>query len=238
MNKATYLLTLPILEIEKGLDLGRAAGVLLNSSTQKVYLTLENGHPGQAKILDTADIEGVGEQYLLIKNKEVLKSVLEDTSISEMLKECYLLLGVEVVDASGTRLGEIQDLVFDEQYIISSLILNSGQELEAESILSVCHDRIFVSVEKAKEQRYVKPEYVKPEPVRPESAKQAPAKEEGAKAQAENGNATYVGFKMGKTVVSDDGKFRVEKGTVITEALMQEAERHNALLSIAMYAEE
>lgn len=236
MNKATYLLTLPIVEIEKGSNLGRATGVLLNSITKKVYLTMENGHPGQAKIIDTADIIGVGEQYLLIQDEKVLKGVFEDESIPKMLEDCYLLLGVEVIDASGTSLGKVEDLVFDKEYNILSLILDNQQEVKAESILSVCPGRIFVNLDKReiKGKEVEKKELKEDISLESQEGKVVKSEEESKKAN----NHSYLGLKVGKTVTSEDGTFQAKQGTVITEELMQEAERHDLLLNIAMYAAE
>ena len=210
MYKATELLALPIRDIKEGAYHGQAKDILFSAKKGQYFLELNKKCLGQAEILASEDIAGIGKDFILIEKKSDIKGVLlADEILRFQLSESYVLLGVEVVDEAGCQLGKVVDLTIDEAGVVSSIVLDGGATLEKDEIISVCSEVIFVRGKGGfKEAESLEEE--KPE--------------------------VPIGLTVNEDVVSEDGSFEIKKGSVITEEIFKKAMEHDAILALGLVA--
>lgn len=148
--------------------------------------------------------------------------------------------------------------------VLETIFLNDGSELPAASITTLADKIVFVensdmpaaapSTAAFEEPAAVEAELIEMETVAepaveaavseiPEVAAQVevvaepePVAEEAPKRSALEEES--IAFLLGKTVMSevlsDDGLFRVEEGTVLTEEIIEQAEQHDAILTLTL----
>jgi len=217
------------MDMKRGKEHGKPTNLLLNPENGQIHLVVSHEHPGAITLVNGNNIVGAGTNYLLIEEEEVLKTLYANSEVVEILRDSYVLMSMEVVSSAGIRLGVIQDVVLDERYELTGILLEEGREIGREEILSVCHGMVFVRSGGDKNlQIHVKEPEIEIEEVQSEISK-SPSREDAA--------SMPVGLTLKKDLVSEDGEFNLKAGTKITEAIISEAANHDVLVQLAIYAE-
>ena len=221
MYKATKLIGVPIRDIKKGEINGCAKNIIFDAKGNKGHLEIDKKCLVQAEVLPISDIVGIGDDYLLIEKKSAIKKVIAmDKELRTILKDSYMLIGVEVIEGAGRQLGKVVDLEVAPDGVLSKIFLESGDEIEKEKIISICENTIFVDFSGAIREGIAEKE-----------DEEAVAIEE-----SEDETVLPIGLTVSKRVVSQDGEFKVKAGTVITEEIIAEASEHDALVDLALCA--
>lgn len=242
MNNATTILTLPIVEIAEGRKEGMAYDIILDSVTKEVYLLMEGERPGISRILNMKKITGIGKNYILVPDRETIRNQNEEEEVMKILENCFSLLEVDVVNVDGTFIGRISDFGLEEKKgEIVELILDDGTCVKGSEIVSVCEKIVFVNTSErgTKKEKTAGPalEIVESSSESEYSKILDEIDYLDEEEQQESKSDSPEGLVLTTDVRSMDGKFTVAKGTVVTEELMKEAEEHDALVTLAMYAE-
>ena len=231
MDRVTRIASLPIRDISSGEDCGVAQNILFNTKGALAFLELTKKGLGPAEILAISDVVGIGDDYLLIKEKSDIKkiSLLDDEKRSE-LSDSYVLIGTEVIEVTGNKMGKIVDLEVDKSGEFSKLILEDGKEIEKAKIRSICEAAVFVDCSGS-----VTEEDKDTSGIIEGTVEETTAGTEEIE-ETELGKLS-VGLIVSKDIVSDDGLFEIKAGSVITEEIIDEASKHDALIAIALYTE-
>lgn len=240
MYKATEILSLPIRDIKEGEYCGQAKNILFGAKKGQYYLELDKRCLGQAAVIDKEDIAGIGCDFILIEQKSDIQKVLSaDEVLRSSLKRSYVLLGVEVVDEAGWRLGKIVDLAIDEEGTLSNIVLDCGATIEKDEIISVCSDVIFVKDKK--EPKEYATEKIDGEPaeeseVLGEDTNNSKKLNEYEIEPEDENLQSPIGLNASEDVVSADGLFEIKKGDVITKEIFEKAKEHDAVLALGFVA--
>lgn len=250
MKKATTILRLPIMEVKDGKEKGTAYDIIVSPEDKKVYLILIGKKPRQILFLEAVEILGIGEDFILIKDDSAIRSVKSEAD-EKILNTGVSLLNIMAVNSRGDKIGAVKDFMLDEgSKTVSQLILENNEEIETDMILSLCDDYVFVgAIEKTdkfqgKQENSEKVKNTADSGVKTEKNQaqmstptDGEVKESTDLNEGEEEFDSPVGLVLTEEVKSDDGEFNAPKGSRITKEMMREAEKHNALLQLAMYAE-
>ena len=217
MYRATEILPLQIRDIKKGECCGNVKNILFDAGGNNSYIEIEKKSLGQAEVLAISDVIGIGTDYLLIKKKDFIKRILSaDKEMRAVLRNSYVLLGVEVIEGMGTKLGKIVDLEINKSGVLSKIFLESGEEIEKNKIISICDTVVFVNLN--------------------DNIMEDEESEEDEELEMDEMELP-LGLTVGKKVTSADGTFEIKKGTVITEKIIDEASQHDVLVDLALSAQ-
>ena len=231
MKKTTQLLGLPIMGIKEGMQKGIVTDFMIDANTKKVkYLILREGKSYFFSVVKVEDIFGVGENFVTTPTIENIKAL--GNTESEMM-EAFYMEGTTAVSSNGNIIGTIESYDFDEKTgEIISLDLKDGGEIEGDKIATMANDMVFISEEGAASipafTQEVKQE--KPQADAPEKAEELT---DYQKKQRE----FLIGRKAGADVQSKDGSFKIEKGTVLTDELIEAAEKADVALELTLNVE-
>lgn len=231
MKKTTQLLGLPIMGIKEGMQKGIVTDFMIDANTKKVkYLILREGKSYFFSVVKVEDIFGVGENFVTTPTIENIKAL--GNTESEMM-EAFYMEGTTAVSSNGNIIGTIEAYDFDEKTgEIISLDLKDGGEIEGDKIATMANDMVFISEEGAASipafTQEVKQE--KPQADAPEKAEELT---DYQKKQRE----FLIGRKAGADVQSKDGSFKIEKGTVLTDELIEAAEKADVALELTLNVE-
>ncbi|MDL2220733.1 PRC-barrel domain-containing protein [Eubacteriales bacterium OttesenSCG-928-N14] len=231
MKTASTVARLPIVGVNEGEQIATVKDFLVNRKTKKVeFITVQPGGAIFPSSLAYKDIVGVGNDYIVTKSADYLKKTYDNRNLIAQMEECLLLDGRTVLSSAGDVLGEIADFAFDEKSgDIVSLTLTNGQEVDGKKLVTLAQQFVMTSEEGAPVQAAT-PAAPAPEP-EPEVAAEPESK-------LDEGSLAYLdGKKVTEDVTSDDGEFTVKKGTVLNKAMIEEADKHNALLALTMVVE-
>ena len=223
MYKATEILSLPIRDIKEGECRGQARNILFGVKKGQYYLELDKKCLGQAEVLAKDDIAGIGKDFILIEKSDDIKKVLSaDEVLRSSLKRSYVLLGIEVVNESGSHVGTIVDLTIDNEGIVTNIILNNAITIGKDEIITVCNEVVFVKTSDSYKQAEL------------DNLEELDVVE--AEEVSEDEEESPVGLIVSEDVVSVDGLFEVKKGSMITQEIFDKAKEHDAVLALAFVA--
>ena len=237
---------LPIRDIKSGKYNGFAKNILFDGIGKNGHLEIDRENIAKAEIMAVKDIKGVGEDYILIEDDSALKRVLKmDDETRDILRDSYILLGIEVIEGVGNKLGKVIDLEVTEKGELSKIFLENGTEIEKDKVTSICMDAIFVNlsgevieepIEESTAESIEEPTEESANESEEEPKEDEVIDEDEIAAMDLSGEdiASPIGLIVDKTVVSADEMFRVAEGTVITEEIFNEALKHDVLVELAL----
>ncbi len=210
--------------------------------------------------LPSTKVIAVGDTFVTIEGESVLMPA-ESRSTKSLLEEGCRLVGLEVFSRAGDRIGSVAGFTFDTKTgKIEQIDLGDEGIFTAESILFFSPSYIFVddrevqvSPEKKNPVDTVAEKKAAPLPetaaVESQEQGEAPVREEAEKAVAAVQEADepedaddedralkeiLLGAVLGDDVVSEDGQFKLTKGSTITVEDLRAAHKHDALLLLTM----
>lgn len=213
MKKSTEVLGLKVIGIKEGTDKGVIQDIVIDAEGKKIsHLILKDSRGYGFYGLAFGEVMGIGADYVIVPTISGVKKLYESQELLEVIEKGFYLLGATVLSSGGDIIGEVKDFSFNPKGgALERIMLNNGEDFPAEKIASLAGSTVFVNLGDAPS------EHVLPE--------------EGIEADS-------VRFLLGKTlrsaVVSEDGAFVAEAGTLLTEEVLGEASKHDALLLLTL----
>lgn len=210
MKKSSEVLGLKVMGIREGRESGVVQDIMINANAKSAeYLILKNSAGYEFRAINLGDVVGIGANYVVTGTVDNAKKIYESADILKAVEKGFFMLGSTVLSSAGNILGTVKDFSFDEKTgILGALYLDSGAEFTPAQIASLAGSVVFID----------------------ESAAQAP--------RVSRVNEESKQFLLGKTlqgdVGSDDGEFFAASGTVLTQAVLDEAELHDAILLMTL----
>jgi uncharacterized protein YrrD len=116
--KANSLINLPVITVEDGKNINTIKDIVYDGITNKVtaFVVDEKGWFNTAKIILMQDIQSIGKDAILIQNesKIVTADSQVDKSVALTANNDNFLDTNEVITQSGTKLGQVTDIYFNE----------------------------------------------------------------------------------------------------------------------------
>lgn len=117
LNKSKALLSMPIISLEEGRQIGRVRGVVVNPETFYIaaLVTDKQSWFGDYKVIPFENVMSIGENAVTIDNQKNIEKPANIPEISKLLKKKIPLLGGKVYSETGTLLGIVEEFSFDTE---------------------------------------------------------------------------------------------------------------------------
>jgi uncharacterized protein YrrD len=212
VKKGLQIIGMPVMGIKEGIECGIVKGFVVDAQSKKISSFILKGDKNEfdLRVLKIADILSIGKDFIITKTA---KNVKDMGSGGELI----VLLGMKCVSGTGDVVGNVKDFDFDEKSgEIASLQIDSGTEIEGKEILTISNELMFLSSEITFEEE-----------------------------NTESGFSAYEmeqrQYLLGKTVQTDivdaKGKIIIEKGTAITEEVIEKARKAHLITELTLSVE-
>lgn len=256
METNETILTREVVVLDSHKRMGSVKGLRVDCETQAVsHYIVNNAGTGSVLVLPFDKALAVGDTFVTVQSREDFLPA-GDAEAAGLLQDGYVLIDEEVFTKTGNRLSKVKGYEFDTVFgKVTRLDLEDQSSFASDTFVFFSPDFIFVDdgTATAGELRS-KSEgglLTAGKPGTPStataSAAPAPAKDassgagtfvSGASDAAPDTDAEIKEFLIGATITtdiaSDDGKFKLKKGTILTPELVKEAEEHDALLLLTI----
>lgn len=187
----------------------------------------------------------VGDTFLTIQSRdEFVPAATADAQA--IVRDGFVLVGVEAYSRTGNKLGVVKSYEFDPVFgTVERVVLDSGATFAADRFVFFAPEFVFIddggkTAAELREQGEGGEAAEEPASDRKAAGSAVVAESEDPEADA--ADAELVEFLIGATLADDvtsaDGEFSVAKGTRLTRDLIEEAQRHDALLLLTLGVEE
>ena len=213
MKKSTEVLGLKVIGIKEGTDKGVIQDIVIDAEGKRIsHLILKDSRGYGFYGLSFAEVLGIGADYVIVPTISGVKKLYESQELLEVIEKGFYLLGATVLSSGGDIIGEVEDFAFNPKGgTLERIMLNNGEDFPAEKIESLAGSTVFINLDDAPIENALPEEGIEGDSIR---------------------------FLLGKTlrsaVVSEDGAFVAEVGTVLTEDILREANLHDALLTLTL----
>lgn len=215
MKRATEVLGLKVMGIREGRDKGIIQDVMINAAEKSVeYYIVKDSRGYGFYAIARKDVIGVGADYAVTPSIENVKKLYESRELLEATEKGFYMLGAAAISNAGDIIGEVNDFSYSgKNGEIQKLFLDNGNEFLADKIAALAGSTVFLNLGD--------------EPF----ATSVTAKSMGIEEES-------IQFLLGKTVksavVSEDRQFSVDQDTVLTQEILEEAARHDAILILTL----
>ncbi|MDR2514966.1 MAG: hypothetical protein LBD02_07170 [Christensenellaceae bacterium] len=206
MKSASAILKLPIVAVSEGEQVAQVKNVLISRRLKKAsFLHVAHGIPGIfPELIAYSDILSVGNDFIVIRSAGDIKKVFDNKALVDAAADGVFLQGTIALSGTGDILGKVADFDLDEKSgAIEALLLENGDTIPGSRLVTLSPGFVLTSV--------------------------GAAEEEG-ESQLDEGSMNFL---LGKTltqdVASQDGGFRIARGTQLSRELILQAERHDLL---------
>lgn len=211
MKKSSEVLGLKVMGIKEGRESGIVQDIMVNAGSKSAeYMILKNSAGYEFRAINLGDVVGVGVNYVVTGSVENAKKLYESADILRAVEKGFFMLGATALSSSGNILGSVKDFSFDEKSgSLHEIYLDNGAQFAVAQIASLAGSVVFID----------------------ENA-------EAAVQPVSRVNQESRMFLLGKTLAadvgSDDGEFFAAQGTLLTDEVLDEAERHDAILLMTL----
>lgn len=261
METNESIVTKGVVSIDDRKQIGTVKGVVVDCDTCGVsHYIVSSASTNSSLVLPFEKSVAVGDTFLTIQTRNDFLSTT-DPAARTLADEGYDLVGVTMYSRAGNQLGTIKGFEFDTTFgAVTKIGLGDGATFDKETFVFFAPEFVFVDDgtktdsdlrasmpdaavgEEEPEEPVIEKDAKAPEAAEViEEAEEEPIAEVPEEAVADS-DAELKAFLLGKTlnerVVSKDGKFVIEAGEKITEAVLSDAQQSEALLLLTMSVDE
>jgi len=247
---------LRIISISEGTQVGTVKELILNPQTGSLdfFIVDQPTDYFGAKVISFNDIVGLGEFALTVPNPLVVQDVSRNAEAQELLKQGVSVIGTKVLTKKGALIGEVQEILFDEETgKISECVFadNKGErhQVEGQQIITYGKELLIIDrdpdfeLKPASTSGVTEGSQVISQGVLTEEPLQA--SELGSQEEQQNEEAEFNLFEqrqlqyfLGKTVIKDivlDNGEVLSAGEPMTEETIRKIVTRNKLMEITSY---
>ncbi|TYS19636.1 photosystem reaction center subunit H [Rossellomorea vietnamensis] len=222
MKKSTEILSLPIISIADGVEIGSVKSLVVNPEKGSVdFLTIEHEDwQVSVKAIPFKKVIGIGEYAVTVENGNAVIDLNEIPIANALVNKKIRINDTKVMSRKGQLIGEAKEYFVDDEtgYIIGILVgmKESEKVLSAEQILTYGKDILIVKEDSAG--RFMD----SVEELLPETQEEPELDlEENTSIDIENIRNKQAGLLKGKRVTKDitgvSGETIISSGTILTE---------------------
>lgn len=241
---------LPVLSLYEGELIGKINKVYFNENMNKILYFSISGEGDIRYSLPPKAIYKIGKNAITIKNSSCLILDLEEEGLS-------LPLGYKTYTIQGEYLGKLDQITFNENYFVDSLLLDSGKNYTPTNLFSCGKNTIIIRDENTQitnskfKQRFT-PKFFKNKsqtkvstlPYMTDQDKKSETEEINlfsAPQELEtkpNSNRFLIGRIALQTIMLDDKNVLIKANSTITEKIIGLACKHNKLMELMTYSKQ
>jgi uncharacterized protein YrrD len=222
MKKSTEILSLPIISIADGVEIGSVKSLVVNPEKGSVdFLTIEHEDwQVSVKAIPFKKVIGIGEYAVTVENGNAVIDLNEIPIANALVNKKIRINDTKVMSRKGQLIGEAKEYFVDDEtgYIIGILVgmKESEKVLSSEQILTYGKDILIVKEDSAG--RFMD----SVEELLPETQEEPEVDlEENPSSDLENIRNKQAGLLKGKRVTKDitgvSGETIISNGTILTE---------------------
>jgi uncharacterized protein YrrD len=253
MKASEEIKGLRIISISEGTQVGTVKELILNPQMGKLdfFVVDQPADYFGAKVIAFTDIIGLGEFALTIPNPQVIQDVSQIQIAQELLKQGVSVIGTKVLTKKGSLIGEVQEILFDEESgnISECVFKNSKGEqkqVTSQEIITYGKELLIVESEPVTDRRssltHDEQQSNKSNDVAEESI---PKNELSTQEEQQSNDAEFNLFErrqlqyfLGKTVIKDvilDNGATLPAGEPMTEDTISKITTRSKLMEITSY---
>lgn len=216
MKNVQSIFGLDVVSINQRKTIGKVKDVIVDCiGEQYSHFVIESTDQSVILLLPFESAIGVGNDFVVAQDvKQEARNAESDQVAKKTLSEGFDLLQTQIATVQGDIVGSVSDIEIDEK---TGSILNIVSEEEnsygIESVVFLSQEYVFINT-------------------KDDIAKKPDAKDT-VDLDAET-NEFLLGKTLETDVASDNGAFNVEAGTLVTEEIIEDAQKNNALVALTI----
>jgi uncharacterized protein YrrD len=261
MKKTQEIIGLPVFSVLDGKKIGQVKDLVINPEEGKVDFILvsnRNWYDG-ARVLGYKSVMGIGEHAVTTESENLLTTINETANANKLLERHIELKGNRVLTNRGNLIGVISEYIVDEDTgAIACLEFRTAEDeskieiIDAKQVMTYGVDVIVIKQEESPEvslqqkaveaEKLVSPVAVtsvtSPEPtslVAPASSPPA-GSSDGAAFFKQKQRQFLLGKRLIQDIKDAIGNVLIAQETVITEEILDLAERNNRFIELTQCA--
>lgn len=240
MNYISDIISTPVISLYEGDYIGIIYNIMFDYKQKKCnYACIINDEDSIPHLIKFKDIFKIGKSCIYIKNKSVLNLELNcDKEIEGNANP----LNLKVFDLECNYLGTSHDIIIDENYYLSKIILNNGKEINKDDIFNIGKSAIIIGNSKISIQK-LKPlqKVIKQEKSEQKVVILSDFIEQSNLEKTQNNKIItdfrfLIGRILNKDILALNGELIAKKNSVITKDLINKASHFGKLVEITRYS--
>lgn len=244
MKKSQEIIGLPVFAIINGRKIGQVKDMVINPEEGKVdFILVSNGswYVG-ARVLPYKDVMGIGEHAVTTESENLLTTLNETVNANNLLERNIEIKGNRVLTNKGNLIGVISEYEIDETTgKLSRLEYKTAEDeskieiIAAEDVLTYGTDVLVV---KEKDKSTSTDGWNQQANEIQEQAGDADTEQgtEGAAFFKQKQRQFLLGKKLIRDIKNADGNILITEGTVITEEILDLADKNNRFIELSQSA--
>ena len=246
METNETILTRDVVVIDSHKKMGSVRALRVDCDAMAVsHYLVNNDSTGSALVLPFEKALAVGDTFITVQNRDDFLAV-NDAYSNKVTQEGYALLGAPVFTKTGNRLEPVKSFEFDTVHgTVTRIFLNDGASYASQTFLFFTPEFVFIDdgAPTAAEIRSGSAatgsaEATLPPPTGEAVVEVFASPEPDASEESTITDEEIVDFLIGATlqadVESEDGQFKVSKGTELTREHILQAADHDAILLLTI----
>lgn len=244
MYNLNNLIGLPVLSLYEGELNGKVENIFFDKKLKRVLLFSVRGEDDIKYILPVKNIYKIGKNAITIKNNTCLQLELNDFNAipSPFEAKTYTI--------HGEYIGKIDQITFNEKFLVDTILLDNGKTLECENLLSCSKNTILtydkntkVNISKFKNRQMPKifkstsTHEVKILPEPHPTIEELP-QEINLPQTISNRPDFLIGRVVTKDIYIDDNNLLIKADSTITERVLALAYTNNILKELMLYSKQ
>lgn len=238
MNKISDIISTPVISLFEGDYLGIIYNIMFDYRLRRCnYACVVDENDNIPHLIKFKDIFKIGSSCVFIKNKGYLSL---ETNCEKEIENNLNPLNQKVYDLDCNYLGTSQDVIIDDNYYISQIILNNGKIINKDEIFNIGKSAIIVGKSQISIQK-LRPsnKTIKIQKTdRRVTILSAPPKDK----LNTNNNKIITDFRfligriLSQDIIAINGELIAKKDAIVTKEIVNKASYFGKLVEIARYS--
>ena len=236
MYKISDIISTPVISLYEGEHIGIIYNIMFDYRQKKCnFACILNENDNILRIIKFKDIFKIGNDCIFIKNLTCLDL---ETNCEKEMEENTNPINLKVYNLSCEFLGTSHDIIVDDNFRISQIVLNNGKIIERNDILNIGKSTIIVgsdvSIQKFKP--VVKSIKIQNSPKKVMILSDFINSETNTQNKIITDFRFLIGRILSQDVIALNGEMIARKDSIVTKDIVNKASSYGKLVEIARYS--
>ena len=236
MYKISDIISTPVISLYEGEHIGIIYNIMFDYRQKKCnFACILNENDNIPRLIKFKDIFKIGNDCIFIKNLTCLDL---ETNCEKEMEENTNPINLKVYNLSCEFLGKSHDIIVDDNFRISQIVLNNGKIIERNDILNIGKSTIIVgsdvSIQKFKP--VVKSIKIQNSPKKVMILSDFINSETNTQNKIITDFRFLIGRILSQDVIALNGEMIARKDSIVTKDIVNKASSYGKLVEIARYS--
>ena len=236
MYKISDIISTPVISLYEGEHIGIIYNIMFDYRQKKCnFACILNENDNIPRLIKFKDIFKIGNDCIFIKNLTCLDL---ETNCEKEMEENTNPINLKVYNLSCEFLGTSHDIIVDDNFRISQIVLNNGKIIERNDILNILKSTIIVrsdvSIQKFKP--VVKSIKIQNSPKKVMILSDFINSETNTQNKIITDFRFLIGRILSQDVIALNGEMIARKDSIVTKDIVNKASSYGKLVEIARYS--